>query len=52
LLITKWIEYFIEGVAVSFENVLKRMEEADVQGLPDQSTLIRKLDPRQLRAFT
>ncbi len=47
--ITKWVEYFIEGMAVSFENVLKRI--ADVQGLPDQSNLIRKLDPRQRRAL-
>jgi Fic family protein len=47
--ITKWVEYFIEGMAVSFENVLKRM--VDAQGLPDQSKLIRKLDPRQRRAL-
>lgn len=47
--ITKWVKYFIEGMAVSFENVLKRM--ANVQGLPDQSKLIRKLDPRQRRAL-
>lgn len=47
--ITKWVEYFIEGMAISFENVLKRM--ADVQGSPDQSNLIRKLDPRQRKAL-
>src|SRR5947208_2257867 len=41
--ITKWVEYFVEGMAVSFENVLKRMDE--VKGSPDQSALIRKLDP-------
>ncbi|MDB6080931.1 MAG: hypothetical protein JWO53_203 [Chlamydiia bacterium] len=45
--ITKWIEYFIEGMASSFENVLKRMEKADAQGSPDKSILIKKLDPRQ-----
>jgi predicted HTH transcriptional regulator len=49
--ITKWVEYFIEGMAISFENVLKRMSEADIQGSPDQSALIRKLDPRQRRAL-
>jgi predicted HTH transcriptional regulator len=49
--ITKWVEYFIEGMAISFENVLKRMSEADVQGSFDQSALIRKLDPRQRRAL-
>lgn len=47
--ITKWVEYFIKGMAVSFENVLKRM--ADAKGSPDQSNLIRKLDPRQRRAL-
>ena len=49
--ITKWVEYFVEGMAVSFENVLKRMTEADAQGSPDQSALIRKLDPRQRKAL-
>ena len=47
--ITKWIEYFVEGMATSFENVLRRMTE--VQGLPDQSELIRKLDPRQRKTL-
>ncbi|MGL5263360.1 MAG: Fic family protein, partial [Candidatus Rhabdochlamydia sp.] len=47
--ITKWVEYFIKGMAISFENVLKRM--ADAEGSPDQSNLIRKLDPRQRRAL-
>ncbi len=45
--ITKWLEYFIEGMAISFENVLQRMLIADTNGLPDQSALLRKLDPRQ-----
>ena len=49
--ITKWVEYFVEGVAVSFENVLRRMVEADVRGAPDQSAFIRKLDPRQRKAL-
>lgn len=31
--ITKWIEYFVDGMAVSFENVLKRMREAKTQKL-------------------
>lgn len=50
--ITKWIEYFIEGMAVSFENVLKRMTEADTKGLSDQSYWIRKLEPRQRKVLT
>lgn len=49
--ITKWVEYFVEGMAVSFENVLKRMDEAEAQGSPDQSALIRKLDPKQRKAL-
>ncbi len=49
--ITKWIEYFIEGMAVSFENVLKRMDEAKVQGFSDQSASLRKLDPKQRKAL-
>jgi Fic family protein len=49
--ITPWIEYFIEGMAISFENVLKRMTEAQVQGESDQSVLMRKLDPRQRKAL-
>jgi len=49
--ITKWLEYFVEGMAVAFENVLKRMDEAKTQGLPDQSAIIRKLDPKQRKAL-
>jgi Fic family protein len=47
--ITKWVEYFVDGMAVSFENVLKRMDE--VQDSPDQSTAMRKLDPKQRKAL-
>jgi Fic family protein len=49
--ITQWVEYFVEGMAVSFENVLKRMTEVDAQGVQDQSLLIRKLDPRQRKVL-
>lgn len=49
--ITKWVEYFVEGMAISFENVLKRMDEAKAQGSLDQSILIRKLDPKQRKAL-
>lgn len=49
--ITQWIEYFVEGMAVTFENVLKRMNEANMQGSPDQSALIRNLDPRQRKGL-
>jgi Fic family protein len=46
---TKWVEYFIEGMAVSFESVLKHRE--GVQGSSDQSALMRKLDPRQRKTL-
>ena len=50
--ITKWVEYFVEGMSASFENVLKRMSEAESQGSPDQSALLRKLDPRQRKILS
>ena len=49
--ITKWIEYFISGMAISSENVLKHMIKASAQKLPDQTDLIRKLEPRQRRVL-
>lgn len=49
--ITKWLEYFVEGMAISFENVLKRMVESNLKGEHDQSDLLRKLDPRQRKAL-
>lgn len=49
--ITKWVEYFVEGMAVAFENILKRMDEAKTQGSSDQSALIRKLDPKQRKVL-
>lgn len=49
--ITKWIEYFVEGMAISCESVLKRMAEAGLQGSEDHSLLIRKLEPRQRKAL-
>lgn len=47
--ITRWLEYFIEGMAVAFENVLKRM--AETPGAEDQSPLLRQLDARQRKAL-
>jgi Fic family protein len=49
--ITNWIEYFIEGMAHAFENVLKRMSEAKREGSFDQSDLLRVLDPKQRKAL-
>ena len=47
--ITKWVEYFCDGVAESFENVKKRAEDA--AGAKDVSPLLRRLDPRQRKAL-
>ncbi len=49
--ITEWLEYFVQGMTVSLENILKRMERAQISGDKDQSGLIRKLDPRQRKAL-
>ncbi len=49
--ITQWVEYFIEGMAASFESVLERMQAANLDGEKDRSDLIRKLDPKQRKAL-
>lgn len=49
--ITKWVGYFCEGVADSFENVRKRAQEAADTGAGDESSQLRKLDPRQRKAL-
>jgi Fic family protein len=47
--ITQWIEYFIAGMATSFENVAKRMKYE--QGIPDQSRSLQDLDPRKRKVI-
>lgn len=49
--ITRWLEYFLQGMAISFEKVLNSMNQAESQGHSDQSALLRKLDPRQRKAL-
>lgn len=49
--ITKWIEYFVEGMANAFEDVIQYMIEASQRGTPDQSMLLKKLDLRQRKAI-
>jgi Fic family protein len=49
--ITNWIEYFIEGMAISFENVLNRMAESSHKTSTDKSEMIKKLDPRQRKTL-
>lgn len=47
--ITKWVAYFIEGMAVAFENVLKQMKK--VKGEKDEEAFLRKLDPKKRKAL-
>ena len=49
--ITKWVEYFCEGMADSFENVKRRAQEAAGSGAKDRSPALRRLDPRQRKAL-
>lgn len=50
--ITKWVAYFIEGMAASFEKVRNQaLREAEL-GRKDQSKLLRNLDAKQRRALT
>jgi Fic family protein len=50
--ITKWIVYFIEGMAISFENVRNQALREAEKGGKDQSKLLRNLDSKQRRALT
>ncbi len=50
--ITKWVEFFIEGVAIAFEKVLTYMHQAKIRGEEDHSTILRTHDPKQRKALT
>ncbi len=49
--ITKWVEYFIEGLADSFEKTYQRTGQEHLQGSSDQSELLRRLDPKQRKVL-
>lgn len=49
--ITKWVEYFIEGMASSCEQVIEQMTEANVKRSPDYSKIIRELELRKRKAL-
>jgi len=49
--ITGWVEYFCEGMAYSFENVVTQMKNAQKKGSQDTSVLLRTLDPKQKKAL-
>ena len=49
--INKWVDYFCEGVADSFEKVRRRAQEAEGTGAYNHSNAMRRLDPRQRKAL-
>lgn len=49
--ITKWIEYFCNGMAISFETVLRRAEEAKEAGFDDRSLEIMAIEPVKRRVL-
>jgi Fic family protein len=49
--ITPWIEYFVEGMAVSFENVLDQMQNSSNQDFSDARSILKRLDVRQRKAL-
>jgi Fic family protein len=49
--ITKWIAYFVEGMAVSFQKVETQARTEAARGGADQTRALRKLDVRQRRAL-
>jgi len=50
--ITRWVSYFIEGMAVSFEKVRDQAKSESARGAKDQSRILRNLDARQRKALT
>ena len=49
--ITKWLTYFIQGMATSFEKVRDQALREAERGGKDQSKLLRNLDSKQRRAL-
>ncbi len=47
--ITAWVDYFIEGMAIACESVLKKMNQEQLHKSVDQSSMLKKLDPKQRR---
>lgn len=49
--ITKWFEYFIQGMAFSFEKVKQHAERESAEGRADDSGLLEQLDARQKKVL-
>jgi Fic family protein len=50
--ITRWVAYFIEGMATSFEKVHEQAKREAETGSRDQSRLLRDLDAKQRKVLT
>ena len=49
--ITKWIRYFVEGMAISYQKVEAQARAESGRGGSDQTRVLRRLDSRQRRAL-
>jgi len=49
--ITQWIEYFVNGMAHSFEKVAKQMNRSASVAGENQEALLRMLDPKKRKAL-
>ncbi|HOX23299.1 MAG TPA: Fic family protein, partial [Elusimicrobiales bacterium] len=50
--LTGWIEYFVAGMIEAFTKVETQAKSEDSNSAPDNSAILRKLDPRQRKALT
>lgn len=49
--ITKWIEYFLEGIANAFEKVFEQMKKSKDKGGKNYDKILRSLDPKQRKVL-
>jgi Fic family protein len=49
--VTKWVTYFVEGMAEAFEKVRDQSQTEQSKGHKDQSKLLRTLDAKQRKAL-
>jgi len=49
--ITQWVEYFVSGMAHSFEKVAKQMSRSAGIAGEDHETLLRELDPKKRKVL-
>jgi len=49
--ITQWVEYFISGMAYSFEKVVKQMNRSALSGDENHEALLRTLDPKKRKTL-